>query len=80
MAEWVNALPKTSGRYWAWARDGDMMPVYVEVEGELTRVSNDANHTLGVIGPCPPWLTFERFEIVFSHFHPYTVERPEPPG
>jgi len=76
---WKCELPTQSGKYWAWAEDGDMMPVTIVVENDMTIIKNEANSTLGVIGSQRPWMTFEEFTPVFSHFKPYTSIRPKPP-
>ena len=85
--EWTKGVPKEPGHYWAWAADGDMMDVFIEVEPEdnLIRVKNSADSPIGAILLDPqhplqwPWTTSEAFAVVFSHFTPYTDQKPAPP-
>lgn len=80
--EWIEGLPTTAGRYWGYCcHDGDMMPVEVRVhqtEPDYRTLHNDSGACIGGFGATPPLIPPHLCNI-FTHFLPYTEERPKPP-
>lgn len=76
--DWIIGLPSIPGKYWGYCKhDGDMMFCEVKIHDGYTTLHNSSGTCIGAFGPppnIPPHLV-----NIFTHFLPWSMERPKPP-